>query len=569
MTDSDGLQRYGNVWLFVDLIDDWEVDELLSYREFCRRLRRLRATTDSADPQFPTAEVSDGESGDAVTLTTVHRAKGQEYPIVFLCDLPKQSTFPKLQHDRLLAGRRHGLALRPRPGETAIPAGIDVPTPDTDRDRPVWFNDDFDTTDYPDATGPIWLSDARTDTGGFRYPNPLNAHLAAREAEFWRLAYVAFTRAESHVFLGLGELDETSDYYADARWSTWLAGFNETLEPTAGWDTLTGHTLSREFSWRAASGDTISETVSVGVDEIQPRSPEPKDEIDLGDDLDRLRGSGEGVDYPSYRPTTVSPSSLADLAECPRAFQYRHVQAVEATGSTVDSAQSTERVTQSTRTPGTLAADEWGDIVHRLLELRLASSERADRYCKEQPTAVRDSLRRVGSAVDSSQIGEQCLSPRAECVTEYELSSLVSTPGRALRVTGMVDLLYRIEGEWQLVDWKTGRRPAEGAATEHIRQLSVYTWLLDRQFGIAVDTATVGYIDPDSEPVLRPVDVTADLDPAWVDRVIGDASEAVPLASAAGLETRPDPETCGSCPYAASAGGPCVDDYHAPDSDSR
>ncbi|MFO7832666.1 MAG: UvrD-helicase domain-containing protein [Halohasta sp.] len=563
LSDSDGLRRYGNVWQFVEVVDEWEVDELLSYREFLRRLRRLRSTTDSSDPQFPTAEVSDGETGDAVTLTTVHRAKGQEYPIVFLCDLAKQSTFPRLQHDRLLASRRHGFALRPRPGDTASPAGVDLPTPDTDREQPVWFNNDF-TPEYPDATGPIWLSDARTDSGTFRYPNPLNAHLEAREAEFWRLAYVAFTRAESHVVLGLGSLDETSDYYANARWSTWLAGFNETLEPTAGWDALAGHTLSRECSWHVESGNTISQRVSVGVDELPSKSPGSAAGVDFDDALARLGGGHEGVDHPPFRPTGLSASSLADFVDCPRRFQYRHMQGVEATD---EAERSTHHAadTQSTRTPGALAADEWGDVVHRLLELRVAGSERAEQYEQAQPTGVRESLHRVWSAVDASHIGKQCQSTEAECVTEYELSSFVPTTGRELRVAGTVDLLYRSNDEWHLVDWKTGGRPTEGAATEHIRQLSAYAWLLAREFEIAVDTATVGYIDPDGEPVLRPVDVTADLDPAWVGRVVDEASEAVPLTSAAGLETRPGPETCEGCPYAASGGGPCVDDYHAPD----
>ena len=566
LSDTDALRRYGNVWLFVELVDDWEVDELLSYREFRSRLRQLRAATDSTDPQFPTADVTDGDTGDAVTLTTVHRAKGREYPIVFLCDLVKQSTYPRLQHQRLLASRRYGFALRPRPGETPSPDGVGFPTPDTDREQSVWFNDNFETTAYPDATGPIWLSDARADAGTFQYPNPLNHHLAAREAEFWRLAYVAFTRAGDHLFLGLASLDETeTDYYEDARWSTWLAGFNETLEPTAGWNTLVGHTLSREFSWRAETGTTISERVSVGVDELPSESPDSTDGIDLDNELNRLHDSGGAVEYPPYWPRTVSVSLLADLDDCPRAFQYRHVQEIDPPELATGSARYTERTTQSTRTPGSLAPTEWGDVVHRLIEHRLDEEAKADQYCQAQPTDIRDSLQRVDSAVDASSIVEHCRADGSEWVAEYDLSHHVPTGGQPLRITGTVDLLYRFDGRWHLVDWKTGRRPGDGAAAEHIQQLSAYAWLLDRQFGIAIDTATVGYIDPDGEPVLTPVDVTTDLDTTWVDRVVGDTSEAVPITSGDGLETRPDAESCGRCPYAESNGGPCVDDYHLTD----
>jgi len=574
LSDSDGLRRYGNVWLLTELVDDWEVDELLSYREFRSRLRALRGGTDSSDPQFSVAD-RDSERGDAVTLTTVHQAKGQEYPIVFLCDLPKPSNYPRLQHDRLVMSRRDGFGLRPRPGTPPSPEGVEFPTPDSDRSRPVWFNDDLDT-DYPDATGPIWLSDARTETGAFRYPNPLNSHLKAHEAEFWRLAYVAFTRAEDHVFLGVGDLDTNSDYYDQAQWTTWLAAFNETLAPDAGWDSITDRdpadrTISQDLSWRVDADQEISETVSIGVDEIPPQSPKPTPELDLLDELGRLPGSGDEIDTQTYRPRTVSASSLATLASCPRAFQYRHVQAIEAVRQPSRSGRLDQPVasTASTQPPGSLAPNEWGDIVHRAIELRLSDPERAGQYIRDQPEAVESQLRTVLTAVESSTLFEQCQSTAGEWVTEYDLLDLVSTEGRELRLTGTVDLLYRSEGAWHLVDWKTGQRPADPADSAHSQQLSVYAWLLERQFGITVETATLGYIDPAAEPVLTPVAVTDNLDTEWVDRTVVDASDALPIPSADGLETRPDPETCGSCPYAASVGGPCTDDYHATDADSE
>ena len=574
LTDSDALRRYGNIWLLTELVDDWEVDELLSYREFISRLRQLRSRTDGTDPQFSTAEITDGEHGNAVTLTTVHQAKGREYPIVFLCDLPKQSTFPRLQSDRLVMSRQYGFGLRPRLGETPSPDGVDFPTPDSDLDRAVWFNDDFEAASYPEVTGPIWLSDDRTTTGEFRYPNPLNAHLEAREAEFWRLAYVAFTRAEAHVFLGLGQLDQSDDYYEDARWSTWLAAFNELLEPESGWDSISergsgDRTITQALSWTLDTGESIDQTVPIGVDEIPPRTPTPTEPRDLSGYMDRLTGRGDAVDTAPYWPLTVSASSLSDFVDCPRAFQYEHIQGVDAAHARPlappSTASTTQSATQSTRPPGGLASNEWGEIVHRALELQLTDQTRGRQYAQRQPEPVRDSLKTILAAVTTAPFFEACLSGRAECVTEYELSTMVSTAGRDLRVTGTVDLLYRTADGWQLVDWKTGRRPAEGAAETHLQQLSVYAWLLDREFGITVDTALLGYIDPETEPVVTPVAVTTELDTEWVDRAVAAASEAAPISSDAGLETRPDPETCSGCPYGAHRNGPCMDDYHATD----
>ena len=568
LSDSEPLRRYGNVWLLSELVDEWELDQLLSYREFCSRLRQLRTNTDSSDPQFAVAETTDPVSPAAVRLQTVHQAKGKEYPIVFLCDLPKPSNYPRLQHKRLLASRRYGFALRPRPGEPPSPDGVTFPTPDSKLETPVWFNDEFDT-DYPDATGPIWLSDARDNSGAFRYANPLNAHLTANEAEFWRLAYVAFTRAEDHVFLGLGDLDSNSNSARMARWSTWLAGFNETLQPDSGWSSISGLDRSerihnRQLSWSTTGGDTVSYALSIGVDELPSQSSEPADAIGLVDELARLDEPPAEPTRPPFRPQQLSASSLGELVECPRAFQYRYLQQVEPAGGVrptppASKPVSTPRATQS-RPPGGLSATEWGSLVHELIEAQLTDNPQLKPAVDQQPEAVRDALQTVRSALESTTIFEQSLSA-ADLFVEYELTELHPTPGADLRLTGIVDLLYRLDGNWHLVDWKTGRRPVEGAATAHRRQLSVYGWLLARQFGITVETATVAYIDPENSPVVSPI-VLADLDTEWVDPTVETVASGLSFDSA-GLVAQPEADRCGSCPFAEHNGGPCEADFHS------
>jgi len=562
LSDSEPLRRYGNVWLLTEVVDDWELEELLSYREFCGRLRLLRATTDSSDPQFGVAGTTDPAEPTAVQLQTVHQAKGREYPLVFLCDLPKPSNYPRLQHKRLLASRRYGFALRPRPGEPSTPNGVRFPTPDSDLDNPVWFNDSFDAN-YPDATGPIWLSDVRTESGDFRYSNPLNAHLTAQEAEFWRLAYVAFTRAEDHVFLGLGELDASeSDYVSSARWTTWLAGFNETLQPEAGWNALSARprdqrTARRQLSWSTPSGRPVHQEISIGVDELPAQATEPADAIDLVDELGRLDEPPAKLHYPPFRPRQLTASSLGELADCPRAFQYRHLQQIE------PPAEPSGSLSHPSSTPAGLTAHTWGDTVHRLIELQLTDNTRAETYLSQQPPAVREPLRTVQSALESTAIFEQC-QLTADLFVEYELSALCSTPGADMRLTGVIDLLYPTDDGWHLVDWKTGAKPADGAADAHRRQLSVYAWLLADQFDITIKTATVAYIDPAQTPVVSPVDLGS-LDSEWVGSTIESASAGLRF-DADGLAANPAPDVCGSCSFAEHNGGPCSADFHSTDS---
>jgi CRISPR/Cas system-associated exonuclease Cas4 (RecB family) len=211
-------------------------------------------------------------------------------------------------------------------------------------------------------------------------------------------------------------------------------------------------------------------------------------------------------------------------------------------------------------------------LEHQLAEETKTHAEgappRAEQFIHRHPEAVAASLRTVRTAVENSTVFEHCLSEATtQLFAEYELTHRVSTAGADLRVTGTIDLLYQTDGDWHIVDWKTGAQPAEPAdvSTAHSRQLSVYAWLLKQRFDIEVDTATLVYIDPESTPTVLPIGLGADLDTEWVDQTIAAVSESMPITSEAGLETRPSSEACGSCPYARSVGGPCADDYYGTD----
>jgi len=78
---EDGAQRVQNINRFFALADSYETGDRYGLSGFVRYLESLRDK----------GIASDGvQTGDAVRLTTVHKSKGLEYPVVFLCGLGRK-----------------------------------------------------------------------------------------------------------------------------------------------------------------------------------------------------------------------------------------------------------------------------------------------------------------------------------------------------------------------------------------------------------------------------------------------------------------------------------------------
>ena len=89
-----GAQRRDNLLKIYELAQSYAGGSYLYLFELLRNLSRLEAAGQSGGAQ--------GTGG--VTLTTIHRSKGLEYPIVFLCDLSRKLNFRELMDPVLLDG---------------------------------------------------------------------------------------------------------------------------------------------------------------------------------------------------------------------------------------------------------------------------------------------------------------------------------------------------------------------------------------------------------------------------------------------------------------------------------
>jgi ATP-dependent helicase/nuclease subunit A len=549
LADTDALRRYGNLWLLAEVVSQWEEEELLSYREFINKLQRLRDPSDSdGESDYSVVSLADESDTDTVTLTTIHAAKGREFPIVFAIDLIHRLNYPRPQKQRFLSKRTEGFTLRPRAAEQPCPDTCSFPTPDSEAN--VWLSEDFDA-DFADCTGPIWLSDERSNSGKIAYPNPLNEYLKPQISESWRMLYVALTRATDHLFMGLGE-----DEPYNGKWTTWMCGIRDSLSENGKWPDNLSYSLLTEPS--NSNSEDQTEPVPIGVDDVSPGEGTEEetpntDGMDVFLDAD---GPTPRVETVPFIPNKITPNSLHTLIECPRRYQYHHVQQV----TDIRHPEHEEATT-----PGTIEAMEWGTLVHRALEQFIHNGRDASLGVFQHENQIIQTAFKNGilaeftSSLTWDQVSNYC--DEEDILTEHELQSCIDIDGVDVQVRGKADLLYRSENDWHIVDFKTasfGDIPSY-LKQKHERQVLTYAWLIEEIYGISPASRTVHYLGDGVEKEYNgEITEFEDLISEAMARVDFDESGALNAIPNTGSSSQVSPDSrCGTCPYSAARGGPC------------
>lgn len=521
LTDHNGKQRYGNIWQLIEVVNEWEEDELLDYREFVTRLKRLRGRALSGEEEHPIAQIADDDSDEVVRLTTVHRSKGLEYPVVFLPDLDVAGLYFPWQ-DRMHLSRQHGIALHPQPGEGTVaydPGG-----------GGSWISGN--------GTGTIWVSDKTDGEGAIKYDNQLHNHLRDDIAEHWRVLYVAFTRASDHLFLGLHE-------DGNSRADTWNGALREYLEPEDGWRVGRNDV---SCSWVGEEG-SVTRPIPIGFGDVRPGTRRNPDPIGIEAVETSIQYGDEDFEDPQldFVPRSVTPTSLHDLLECPLRFQYRMLQRVSDLRADIP---------PESNPPDPLRPSAWGGIVHEALEHFHDSESALDRYLETCADNVEERLREdVVPAYKSTQIWNTIANRGEEVLPEYELEGVLAQSGTELYLNGKIDLLYRTDEGWSIADFKTGAVPYDGdyLYDDYRYQLTSYAWLLQDAFNITLEDARLVFVTPEVEEVPIEVDLGSFVE----------SLEEVPRTldvDSNGLPAHPEPDPaddpdltpysrCGSCAY--------------------
>ena len=410
--------------------------------------------------------VPGGARPGCVTIMTIHRSKGLQFPVVFVGDTARHFNLSDT-YQPVLLHREYGAGLRLRPEQ-----------------------------------GDLYKTAAYTALA--------NAHAQETRSEQMRLLYVALTRAQDMLILTI-PLGMTKTGNPFARAAAFLAaGAGETLNRQANSfaDWLRAALLVHPFGGplRRLAGDlelpfvfTESE-ITVSVQEAQPEpeasGPEPEQPAAVPADPVLVAGLQEGFvwRYPA-----------AELAAVPAKVSVTSI---------VHKAEQTTLERPAFLSRDGLTAAEMGTALHAFLEhadfSALAAAKAAgglekailaerqrqvDRQLVAPEIAEKLDVSRIRRFVEGEAFAKICAADEvlrelafitalpAEAVLAAQGTEGVRAEGEQVLVQGIADLVLVYPDHLELLDYKTDRRKTEADFLRAYRaQLNLYALAVDKRF---------------------------------------------------------------------------------------
>jgi DNA helicase-2/ATP-dependent DNA helicase PcrA len=444
------------------------------------------AASEEGGLDVPPADVNH----EAVQLLTVHASKGLEWDVVFVPGL-NSGAFPSSRDSRWSSGS----------------AALPWPLRGDRADLPQW------DLDQPDQKG--WLDAEKM------FKADVQAH---GEAEERRLAYVAYTRAKHVLWVssgawvgGRGGMAEMSPFLAE-------------LAPLAEQETAEIHPgsvdeeslpqespLTRELEVAAWPYDPLEGPVD-------PRS---------GNRLRLVPGRREAMDRAAERLLTKiavleagTPGLPAGQGLRPQAAGWEreaalllerrlrrarsrdvHLPGHISASTLVDLGEDAEAVVQRLRRPvprepGMSARK--GTAFHAWVEEYFGTAGMLD--LGEAPGSDNHIDEAYGLDDMVATFRDSRWAHRAPAYVEVPVETRIGD----VVVRGRIDAVFRdADGGWDLVDWKTGRRPSAGQLKTKSVQLAVYRLAWARLKGVPVEEVRAAFFYVADNHVVRPHDLAS------------------------------------------------------------
>ena len=485
-----GRQKASNVRKLVETARDLERRGILSLRDFINYVN-----------EFVTQEIREGEAvieeekSDVVKVTTIHKAKGLEYPVVFVADLS------------------HGTANVQRP----------------------------DVLVNPDGAFGLKLTNR---TGGFE-PTALYRLVADEDkakdvAESKRLLYVACTRAKDYLVL--------SGVPGKGRQESWMRWFEDKYHLTDACAEIPYG--NEEYTFAVTTELDAPKPAKAGVSlarkyrkQLQAFEAIPAGKAGAGIDVDKILTRTGPVARSLRRKDRFSVTELEDYGACPRLYELKYVYEIpEAVLYDVEPAVVAKKQ---------LSAAERGSVAHKVFELWGGDGEGDVR---ELIRHVLDQ-RRITEAAARAQLEDEIVSMHERFMSHdasrrilaatdvrSELKFSLNLDGAVIE--GAIDMTFvDAEGARWVLDFKTDNVNAAQTqvhAEKYRFQLGMYALAVSRLTDGSVPRASVFFLTPSVEVVL-PVDRES------LDQVGADAAKRI--AGVRADDFRPEPDGCEHCRY--------------------
>ena len=410
--------------------------------------------------------VPGGARPGCVTIMTIHRSKGLQFPVVFVGDTARHFNLSDT-YQPVLLHREYGAGLRLRPEQ-----------------------------------GDLYKTAAYTALA--------NAHAHETRSEQMRLLYVALTRAQDMLILTI-PLGMTKTGNPFARAAAFLAaGAGETLNRQANSfaDWLRAALLVHPFGGplRRLAGDlelpfvfTESE-ITVSVQEAGPEpeasGPEPEQPAAVPADPALVAGLQEGFawHYPAAElaavPAKVSVTSIVHKAEQTTLERPAFLSKDGLTAAEMGTAL--HAFLEHADFSALAAAKDAGGLEEAILAER---QRQVDRQLVAPEIAEKLDVSRIRRFVEGEAFAKICAADEvlrelafitalpAEAVLAAQGTEGVRAEGEQVLVQGIADLVLVYPDHLELLDYKTDRRKTEADFLRAYRaQLNLYALAIDKRF---------------------------------------------------------------------------------------
>jgi len=413
LSQFQGRRRVGNIRRLIELARSAQAGGM-SLAEFLAETNEMIIE----ESRYEQAAVA-GEAEDVVRIMTIHKAKGLEFPVVFIPDLNVKCQ-----------GVRDALMNRPDWGLT------------------------------------YRLTADAEDEGGSSKDVPLSYRLAKEletadlKAEDIRKLYVAATRHKDHlVFVGANWRDKQGNFSRGDNMLRKLdkaLGISDALK--AGRETIPYGDGKYALAVRSESASPPADTGR--RTKIAQKLRGGGDAEEMAEAILKSAGGGKPAVLPGPLPASIGRASLAvtalaDFAYCPMLYHWRHELKVPAARPQTDRADGHE----------TLDAATLGTIFHRCMErldlnepqpaVELVAAAVAEMNL-EDTTDVRAIAAQLEAMLTKFRDHPLAAALREAQQVHRELDFVMQADPAVLR--GQIDVLYQdTGGAWHVVDYKSDR----------------------------------------------------------------------------------------------------------------
>lgn len=442
-----GVRRYANLKKLIQIARRLEAFEPVSLEGFLRTLKRF----EMQDVQESEAQIEGEQSGRVVRLLSIHRAKGLEFPVVFLADLgrKKQSSDSKL----FLAVSGKGYDMQVKNEKT-----LEMEKPKT------------------------WQM--------------IDEEMKRKEKEERkRLFYVAATRAKHRLILsGLHEEipEEKTSFHDIPPWMRWLLSPHHEALSAASVIIHDGETAEIQRKFLRKSHGINLRKLFEDIDRARQKKPAKTEKSAAREKADEILKRAVLTRRLPARAIDLPVSAYALFSKDPES--YRQIYEV-GFPDLRENWEKSER--EESRQAGDLGAADFGTAIHGVLEkmdFKFPAQSLKIHLHKIFRNATKSDFKEAVKILENftqSLIFQRLQRAR---VIKKEIPFVLNE--RHGTIYGIVDVLFQDEnGAWQILDYKTAVGSPEAVReSSYELQLEFYAYAAQQILNVAPEKGMLYYL---------------------------------------------------------------------------